>query len=45
MNVRGADFVMYQVSDLTKAPAFYRETLGLLQEAYREAWQWAPKVT
>jgi predicted enzyme related to lactoylglutathione lyase len=41
MKVRGTDFVMYQVSDLAAAAAFYRETLGLPQEVYSEEWQWA----
>jgi len=41
MNVRGADFVMYPVSNLAKAAKFYRETLGLTQEVYSEEWQWA----
>ena len=41
MNIRGTDFVMYQVSDLARAAAFYRETLGLQQEMYSEEYQWA----
>jgi catechol 2,3-dioxygenase-like lactoylglutathione lyase family enzyme len=41
MRIRGADFVMYQVSDLARAAAFYRETLGLPQESYSNEWQWA----
>jgi predicted enzyme related to lactoylglutathione lyase len=41
MRIRGVDFVMYQVSNLAKAAAFYRETLGLPQEIYSEEWQWA----
>lgn len=41
MKVRGTDFVMYQVSDLARAAAFYRETLGLPQEIYSEEYQWA----
>ena len=41
MKIRGVDFVMYQVSNLAKAAAFYRATLGLRQEIYSEEWQWA----
>ena len=41
MKIRGTDFVMYQVSDLARAAAFYRETLGLPQEMYSEEWKWA----
>lgn len=41
MKIRGADFIMYQVSDLATAARFYRETLGLPQEIYSEEWQWA----
>ena len=41
MKFRGTDFVMYQVSDLARAAAFYREILGLPQELYSEQWKWA----
>lgn len=41
MKIRGTDFVMFQVSDLARAAAFYRETLGLSQEVYSEEDQWA----
>ncbi len=41
MNIRGTDFVVYQVSDLATAARFYRDTLGLLQETYNEEWHWA----
>jgi predicted enzyme related to lactoylglutathione lyase len=41
MKIRGTDFVMYQVSDLATAARFYREALGLPQEAYSEEWKWA----
>ncbi len=41
MKIRGVDFVMYQVTDLARAAAFYRDTLGLPQEIYSEEWQWA----
>lgn len=41
MKIRGTDFVMYVVSDLPRAAAFYRDTLGLAQEIYSEGDQWA----
>ena len=41
MKIRGTDFVVYQVSDLARAAAFYRETLGLPQEVFSEDDQWA----
>lgn len=41
MKIRGTDFVMFQVSDIARAAAFYRETLGLPQEVYSEEDQWA----
>ena len=41
MKIRGTDFVMYQVSDLARAAAFYREILGLPQEMFSEEWRWA----
>ncbi|MBI5384166.1 MAG: VOC family protein [Verrucomicrobia bacterium] len=41
MKIRGTDFVMYQVSDLARAAAFYRDALGLPQEMYSEEYQWA----
>jgi catechol 2,3-dioxygenase-like lactoylglutathione lyase family enzyme len=41
MKIQGADFVMYQVSDLARAARFYRETLGLPQELYSEEYHWA----
>lgn len=41
MKIRGTDFVVYQVSDLARAASFYREVLGLPQEMYSKAWQWA----
>ena len=41
MKIRGTDFVMFQVSDLARAAAFYRETLGLPQEVYSEEPPWA----
>ncbi len=41
MKIRGTDFVMYQVSDLARAASFYRDVLGLAQQAYSEEWKWA----
>ncbi len=41
MKIRGTDFVMIPVSDLARAAAFYRDTLGLTQEIYSEEYQWA----
>ena len=41
MRIRGTDFVMFKVSDLARAAAFYRELLCLPQEVYSEADQWA----
>ena len=41
MKIRGTDFVMYLVSDLARAAGFYRDVLGLRQEAYSEEWKWA----
>lgn len=29
MKIRGADFVMYQVSDMARGVAFYRDVLGM----------------
>lgn len=36
MRIRGTDFVMFEVTDLSRAARFYRETLGLPQEVYSE---------
>ncbi len=41
MKIRGTDFIMYPVSDLARAAAFYRDILGLPQEMYSAEWQWA----
>jgi len=41
MKIRGVDFVMQEVSELARAAAFYRDTLGVPQELYSEEWQWA----
>ena len=36
MKIRGADFVLYRVSDIARAAKFYCEVLGLPQETYSE---------
>lgn len=36
MDVHGADFVMYQVSDMARSIAFYKDTLGLTVEMRHE---------
>jgi predicted enzyme related to lactoylglutathione lyase len=41
MEIRGADFIMYLVTDLVPAAKFYREALGLPQEIYSEEEQYA----
>lgn len=41
MKIRGTDFVMFQVSELTRAVKFYRDVLGLKQEILSEEYQWA----
>ena len=41
MEVRGADFVVYQVSDMEKSIAFYRDTLGLELEIRMDDFGWA----
>jgi predicted enzyme related to lactoylglutathione lyase len=38
MQVRGVDFVFYHVSDLDKAVAFYRDTLGLDTISQMDGW-------
>ena len=39
MDVRGADFVMYPVTNLDRSIAFYRDTLGMnLESKYEEMW-------
>ncbi|MBI1925585.1 VOC family protein [Candidatus Poribacteria bacterium] len=40
MKVRGMDFVAYDVSDLQRAVAFYRDTLGLKKSLNHEKWGW-----
>lgn len=41
MKVRGTDFVYYQTSDIDRAIAFYRDTLGLPLHGYYEQIKWA----
>jgi len=41
MKIRGTDFVMFPVSNLSRAAKFYRDVLELPQEVYSEEWQWA----
>lgn len=41
MKIRGTDFIMFLVSDLSAAARFYRDDLGLAQEIYSEEGQWA----
>lgn len=41
MNIRGTDFIMYCVSDLARAVAFYRDVLGLPLRVCNDEWHWA----
>lgn len=41
MKIRGTDFVVYQVSDLAIAVAFYRDVLGLRMELCNGESDWA----
>jgi catechol 2,3-dioxygenase-like lactoylglutathione lyase family enzyme len=41
MNIRGTDFIMFPVSNLARAAAFYRDILDLPQKVYSEEYQWA----
>jgi catechol 2,3-dioxygenase-like lactoylglutathione lyase family enzyme len=41
MKIRGTDFVMFLVSDLSRAVAFYRDTLGVPCELESLEYQWA----
>ncbi len=41
MKIRGADFVLYNVSDFHAAVMFYRDVLGLPLELCSDEWQWA----
>ena len=44
MKVRGTDFVVYQVSDMDRSLAFYRDTLGMELGDYYEEFGWAEFV-
>ena len=41
MHVRGVDFVMYEVSDLERSIAFYRDILGLKLTMHIADYGWA----
>ncbi|MFH1568131.1 MAG: VOC family protein, partial [Gemmatimonadota bacterium] len=41
MRTRGTDFVLYQVNDVPRAVAFYRDVLGLKLEGHWEEIDWA----
>lgn len=41
MKIRAVDFVMYRVSDLSRAVKFYRDVLGLTLEMQNEQFHWA----
>lgn len=41
MKIRGVDFIMYRVSNLGRAVAFYRDELGLTLEMQNSQHQWA----
>lgn len=41
MKARGTDFVLYEVSDMDRSIAFYRDVLGLELETLIEEVQWA----
>ncbi|MEW6755735.1 MAG: VOC family protein [Candidatus Latescibacterota bacterium] len=41
MKVRGTDFVLYEVSDLARSIAFYRDNLGLTLTENLEEYGWA----
>lgn len=41
MHIRGTDFVLFLVSDLARAAAFYRDVLGLKCEIESAEYQWA----
>src|SRR5208283_815191 len=41
MHIRGTDFVMFLVSDLSRAVDFYRDVLGLRCEIQSAEYQWA----
>jgi catechol 2,3-dioxygenase-like lactoylglutathione lyase family enzyme len=41
MKIRGVDFIMYRVGDLSRAVEFYRDLLGLKLETHSPEYQWA----
>lgn len=41
MEILGADFVLYPVTDVGKSVEFYRDVLGLELDFYKEEWYWA----
>ncbi len=41
MQARGTDFVMYEVSDLERSVAFYRDVLGLSLASFHPEFSWA----
>ena len=41
MKVRGADFVLYEVSDVDRSIAFYRDALGLALKEHLAEFGWA----
>jgi predicted enzyme related to lactoylglutathione lyase len=41
MKIRGVDFVLLRVSDLSRAVQFYRDVLGLKLETHSVEYQWA----
>lgn len=41
MKILAVDFIMYQVSDLSRSVAFYRDVLGLPLEIASEEYHWA----
>ncbi len=41
MQARGTDFVMYEVSDLQRSAAFYRDILGLELAVFLPEYAWA----
>lgn len=41
MKAKAIDFVVYEIADLQKAVAFYRDALGLKLDFLKEEWGWA----
>ena len=39
--IRGSDFVVYYVTDLDRAVAFYRDVLRLPLSIFKPEWNWA----